>query len=466
MFGSKGWSPVTGPEFAAALARRLWQLAAVSVVVALSACTPHGPTRDRPHQTASQPGFPRLGGATPAGDTTFSNDSLADLFVHLTHDLEWGARRPHLLRYEAPVRVGLSGQGSAQYEEFLDTFLHELREQTGIDIARSSGPRNMSIRFVPGAAFRARIPQHFCVVAPGELDWPTFRSDPAKYGTRAFEIARKLNAMTVFIPDNAEPWLVRICLIEEITQGLGPANDLYGLGPSIFNDDAAHVWPTALDYLMLRVLYQPEMRTGLNRRETKVRARRVLQRFNPRGSSAPPLPPLRIRQMRDWAETLKKAFDQDRSRKARLDSARAAIRMAASRAPGSVQHCHSLTVLSRVIREPIKSKLSALERAIGVCTAAHGSSDIRITKLLLEKARATHRSGRPGAAFGISEPLAARLAAHGQEERLVALYALQAASLRAIQQSTKSFTARRRAGEWGAYALGRDHPDVLRLLSN
>ena len=57
------------------------------------------------------------------------------------------------------------------------------------------------------------------------------------------------------------------------------------------------------------------------------------------------------------------------------------------------------------------------------------------------------------------------LAAHAQDERLVALYDLQAAGLRAIQQGAKSFEARRRAAEWGAYALGRDHADVRRFLT-
>ena len=50
--------------------------------------------------------------ALPSGHTRYSNQSLADLFVRLTHDLEWGGRRPNLVRYEAPVSVGISGPGA------------------------------------------------------------------------------------------------------------------------------------------------------------------------------------------------------------------------------------------------------------------------------------------------------------------------------------------------------------------
>ncbi|MFK7943073.1 MAG: DUF2927 domain-containing protein [Paracoccaceae bacterium] len=435
------------------------------IALGLAACAPQGNERDRPHRAGDKPDLPQLNTRVPAGHTAWSNDSLATLFVHLTHDLEWGARRPHLVRYEAPIRVGLTGPGSRQYAGFLDRFLGNLRAQTGIDIARGAAPQNLLIRFVPGSAFRAKVPQHFCVVAPGRLDWPTFRKDPVRFGTRAFETARNLDAMTVFIPDNAEPWLVRVCLIEEITQGLGPANDLYGLGPSIFNDDAAYVWPTRLDYLMLRVLYQPEMRTGLNRQATRARAREVLARLNPSGAGAPPLPRLRIREMRDWAEILRDAFDRSASIGTRRGAARKAVDLARTRAPRSAFHCHSLTVLARLYRQSPKDERALLNRAMTVCTSAHGT-DVRSAKLVLEKARATFRAGQPGAAYGLTEKLEQRLAGFALEERLVALYALQAASLRAIQQPREAAEIRRKAIEWGSYALGRDHPDVLRLTNN
>lgn len=427
------------------------------------ACTPQPGGDAGPFIAGHQPGFPKLGGALPAGHTRYDNASLADLLVRLTHDLEWGGRRPSLQRYEVPVRVGMTGPGSARYVNFLDRYLAELRARTGIAISRTVGPHNLRIQFVPGRAFRAKVPQHFCVVAPGNPDWARFRDDPIRLGTRAFETAATLDAMSVFIPDTVEPYLVRTCLIEEIAQALGPANDLYGLGPSIFNDDAAHIWPTALDYLILRVLYQPELRTGLSRRETRSRARDVLDRLNPAGQAAPPLPELSPRDMADWAETLRGAFSPEASSASRRKAARAALMIARRRAPGSAYHCHSLIVLARKVREPVAEVLEILSQARRICVRAHGSDDIRIARLQLETARATFREGRAGAAFGMSEPLAARLAAHGQAERLVALYALQAASLRAIQQGTKSFEARRRAREWGAYALGRNHPDVLRL---
>lgn len=433
----------------------------------ISACAPGIPAGpDKPFESGVLPQDPALGAALPAGTTRYSHASLADLFVRLTHDLEWGAKRPHLMRYEAPISVGLSGAAARQYAAFLDDFLADLRARAGIDIKRKAEPNNLMIRFVPGNAFRQRVPQNVCVVAPGLLDWPTFRSSPSAYGTQAYEVQRRIIAMTVFIPDNAEPWLVRQCLIEEIAQALGPVNDLYGLGSSIFNDDGAHVWPTALDYLILRVLYAPEMRTGLGRSETRRRAERVLARLNPAGSGAPPLPAIRQRSVRIWEETLRAAFDRTRTMPERIASAEKAARLAATQRPGSAYHCRSLAALVRLSRDRLDLALRAAAEAQRVCTQAHGAADIRLARLALERAYRLYQSGDAPQALEAIRGLEPTFAAFGQEERLVALYALQAAGLRTMQNAEASYDARLKAAKWGAFALGRDHPDVQRWKNN
>ena len=405
---------------------------------------------------------PPLGKAVPAGHTRYSNESLAELFVRLTHDLEWGGRRRHLIRYEGPISVGLSGPGAGRYVGFLDGYLNELRIRSGVPIARGAAPHNLLIHFVPGDEIRARVPRHYCVVAPGRPSWDDFSRSPRRHGTRPFERMQTLEAMTVFIPDNAAPYLVRACLIEEIAQALGPANDFYGLGPSIFNDDAAHVWPTRLDFLMLSVLYAPEMHTGLNRRMTRERALAVLNRLNPEGRGAPPLPPLRTDEMEGWAKTMRAAFDRSRSVGRRVDSAAEALSIARRRAPGSAFHCRSLQALARASAGDPARALAALEDASLVCAAAHGGDDIRVAQIRLDRARILYRAGRPAAAWAEAEGLDQIFAAYGQEERLTAFYDLEAAVLQSNRQTAHSAQARRRAGAWGAFALGRDNQMLRR----
>lgn len=401
------------------------------------------------------PATPVLYGAVPYGTTAHDNGTLAQLFVHLGHDLEWGARRPNLVRLEQPVRVEMTGCCTADYTQFLDSFLGRMRTQTGIDIARASGSPNLRIHFVPGGDFRARIPDNLCVVAPGALPWERFREDPTRFGTKGFETAERVTAMSVYLPDTASPHLIRRCLIEETTQALGLANDLNGLSDSIFNDDGAHIWPTAIDLLMLRVLYAPEIQTGLNRRETRARARTVLDRINPQGRSAPPLPKLDIRAMSGWAGHIGDAFDTGRSISSRRASAETALSLAANRAPQSAYHCRSLFVLARLSRPDPATRARLLERSLNVCRSAHGPDDPRIALIKLSLARSLMQQGRASMAYDMSGPLGPHLAAHGHTAALSARFALQAEALGAIQRPEDAARARRMADDWARYALGR-----------
>lgn len=434
---------------------RLVLLALLTLALAGCAGSP-GPVGSKRSAPGPLPASPVLMGAVPYGTTAYGNGSLAQLFVHLTHDLEWGGRRPNLVRLEQPVRVAMTGCCEADYASFLDGFLGQLRARTGIDISRATSDPNLFVHFVPGADFRSRVPDNLCFVAPGNLPWQQFREDPGRYGTRVFEQVARVASMSVYLPDTIAPHLVRRCLIEEITQALGLANDLNGLSDSIFNDDGAHIWPTALDDLMLRVLYAPEIETGLSRRETRARAETVLDRINPNGRSAPPLRKLHIRAMSGWADHIGAAFDTGRSLSSRRASAESALNLAAGRLPFSPYHCRSLFVLARLSRDDAAAYATLLGRALDVCRSVHGPDDPRIALIELSATRSLLQRGRPARAYALSEPLAPRLAAHGHTAPLSALFALQAAALEAIQRPGDAASARHRADDWASYALGRE----------
>ena len=435
---------------------------ALLLLALVAACAPQ---RQAPFQSAAQPAAPALASAVPAGHTAYDNRSLARIFTRLTHGLEWGPSRPNLVRYEAPVRVSLSGPGSAAYTGFLDRYLGLLRGRARVDIARRSAAANLHIRFVDGPRFRRLLPAISCLVAPGDLTWETFRSDPDRYGGRALQRATGVTAMTIFIPQTAAPYLIRSCLIEEVAQALGPANDLYALGPSIFNDDAAHIWPTALDLLMLRVLYAPEMRTGLSKSATERRAAQVLDRINPAGRGAPPL---RLASgVKGWRETHNRIFSKASAQNRAPETARKALSLAERAAPGSALHCHSLRTLGRVLADRAPGEaLEVLEQARSLCARVHGAGDIRLSLIALEQAIARIRQGSYRAAIAALAPHETRLAALGQEERLAALYSLQAQAYQGAKERGRSAASAALARRWVAYAYGSDSGHAQRIGEN
>jgi len=438
--------------------------AALVLALALMAAACAG-TPQPPLTATEAPPAPPLGGLVPAGSTAWSNRSLARVFVTLTHETEWGARRPHLVRLEAPVAVALEGPGSGQYRAFLARFLRYLRRHTGIAIAPAGDRANMHIRFVPAADFEAILPAAACLMAPGDLSWADYAARPHARGGDALVRAEAIEQMTVFLPRRAAPHAVRSCLIEEITQSLGPLNDLPGLGPSIFNDDFGHLWPTRLDLLMLRVLYHPEMRTGLSRRETLSRARAILERINSAGRRAPDLPGPRPRGTAPWREMILEVAGRGREDEERVARARQALEYAAEVLPGTNHHCHSLMLLGRVLsrREPERA-LAYFDEAERLCARLHGPEDVRLAVIRIEKAGALARLDRHRALLAALEGLEHRLAGHGLDERLAALYALQARAYLALEQGARAFENRRRARAWADYALGRENGALMSRL--
>ena len=206
---------------------------------------------------------------------------LARLFTSLTHGVERDVPRPHLVRYETPVRISLEGPGASRYQRFVADYAERLRRNSGIDIGLGGADANLHVRFV-GQGFFSVAPNVSCLVAPGDVEWRELAARPHRYDIHATARMTAIEDMTVFIPASSSKRRTESCLLEEIAQALGPANDLRRFGDTIFNDDDRHMWPTEFDYLMLRVLYSPELRTGMSRAESEQAALRVLARIEGR----------------------------------------------------------------------------------------------------------------------------------------------------------------------------------------
>ncbi|MGF1501149.1 MAG: DUF2927 domain-containing protein [Paracoccaceae bacterium] len=437
------------------LAARGLGSAALVACLLLAACAG---APEPPLTVVPPPPEPPLGTALPAGHTGYDNRSLARLFGQLTHGTEWGGTRPWLVRYEEPVIIGLEGEGAAQYAPFLERFTGYLRRHGGVPIGLGRQGQNLWVRFVEGPEFRRILPAAACVLVPGNRSWDAFAADPARWGGDALLRTDRITAMTVFLPRSAPPHAVRACLIEEISQALGPVNDLYGLGPSIFNDDFAHVWPTRLDLLMLRVLYSEAMETGLSRPETEARAEGVLDAANPAGRRAPPLPEPIPRGSAGWRARAGEVLRRDLSPIEAEARARAALDYAAELLPGRPEHCHAALTLGRVLaRQAPEAALAALSDARAVCARAHGAEDVRLDWIALERASALEETGAPDAALSLTDGLAERFAAHGLDARLAGTYALRVRAFSALGRAAEATRAERSARRWAGYALGREN---------
>lgn len=179
-----------------------------------------------------------------------------------------------LHRWTVPVRIGLEFGASipetqrASDRATVKALAGQLAQATHHPISMSARPNfhvlvlNEDERQVIGPRLEQLIPGVGQAAIDSAENMPkssyclVIASDPADNG--AYETA-------VAIIRGEHPDLMRkSCFHEEITQGLGLANDSPRARPSIFNDDEEFALLTRHDALLLRMLYDPRLRPGMS----------------------------------------------------------------------------------------------------------------------------------------------------------------------------------------------------------
>ncbi|MBP7243136.1 DUF2927 domain-containing protein [Amaricoccus sp.] len=411
------------------------------------------------------------GGGPPPSEVRFApvaqprgvaraNADLAQDFLDLTFALESGEKLDRLLRYEAPVRVSITGLDA--YRPDLEALLARLRDEAGVDVALSADPKQAQIRIegVPASALARVFPSAACFIVPGETTWRGFlrrRGDPPlRWGEQ-----KELGVASIFVPHDGIPQDVRDCLHEEITQALGPANDLYRLPDSIWNDDNLHSIATPFDMLILRALYQPELHSGMTREEVAARLPAILSRENPKGRGAPRQ--ARHPESRAWASAIEVAQAPRGSREQRLLAARQATRIAAEMRPPDHRLAVSLLTLGRLtLRSDPAAAARYFAEAYDVSRRRLGTGDLRTAHAGVHVAAVALAAGE----YDTTVTLADRhvpAARQGQNAILLAgLLSLESEALLALGRTEAAREARIDSLRWARYGFGDDDGTLAR----
>ena len=185
-----------------------------------------------------------------------------------------------LRRWEVPVRIGIRFGASvppdrqATDRARIASFAARLSSVTGHPISVDERAPNFFIHIVSederealGPVVRATLPGLGLAEVAGITAMPktTYCLVYALAGSTSGAYTRAFAVIRAEHPD-----LLRLsCLHEELTQGLGLPNDSPRARPSIFNDDEEFALLTDHDELLLRILYSPELRTGMTAEEAR-----------------------------------------------------------------------------------------------------------------------------------------------------------------------------------------------------
>ncbi|MDA5558103.1 DUF2927 domain-containing protein [Shimia sp. MMG029] len=233
-------------------------------------------------------GLLRTDGGGP--DTPFTPDMLARNFEQIAfydeYVLDAGLERAsatpgQLRRWEGPVRVSLEFGPSvteskrATDRETVAAYIPRLARVTGHPVRQTNGSGNFHI-LVMGSEDRAALEKRLDTLLPNASAQTRALFTNAPRSIYCFVVAQasgtepNVYTSAVALIRAEHPDLLRkSCLHEEIAQGLGLTNDSPRARPSIFNDDEEFALLTTHDEMLLSMLYDPRLASGMNAEDAR-----------------------------------------------------------------------------------------------------------------------------------------------------------------------------------------------------
>jgi hypothetical protein len=236
-----------------------------------------------------------LRGDGGGADTPFTDTMLARNFIRIALFDEYAAtgdalvaetRESRLRRWDQPIRMeivfgpSVPTERAARDRASIEAYAARLSRLTGVPISRVENDANFHVAVLSEddrENFEARLRD----MLPGLADSSVRAFMNLPRSTLCLVIAFGSGegsgySQAVALIRAEHPDLIRTaCVHEEIAQGLGLANDSPTARPSIFNDDEEFGLLTRHDELLLQILYDPRLRTGMTVQEAEPIVQRI-----------------------------------------------------------------------------------------------------------------------------------------------------------------------------------------------
>ena len=238
-------------------------------------------------------------------DTPYSDAQLARNFVRIALFNEYrddsDFQRPqatisNLRRWTGPIRMSVEFGDTVPLvqrdvdEASISTYAARLSRVTGVPIRLTDDNPNFHVLFL-GEDDRRTYGEELRTLIPNisEATLRAFVNLPRDQlcvviGTFAPGGSGYIKAVAMIRAEH--PSLMRsACIHEELAQGMGLANDSPGARPSIFNDDEEFALLTTHDELLLKMLYDPRLQTGMAPATAAPIARQIAREYLAAGAS-------------------------------------------------------------------------------------------------------------------------------------------------------------------------------------
>lgn len=209
-------------------------------------------------------------------------------FIEIALYNEFSDRQQVIRKWTGPIhyffvnRVG----DQALHEDLTRMHLEQLADITGLTIkpAATRQAANLLIIFSTETQLPDELWRDFGIRSRQQRD-ELFRRSVCLGHFASAEDQSIVRAAVLIPVDRARAHAKLIdCIVEETTQVLGLPNDSDKVFPSIFNDRSIDSLLSGLDYLLLKMLYDPRVKAGMNLQQVAPVLKTIVDEFERDGS--------------------------------------------------------------------------------------------------------------------------------------------------------------------------------------
>jgi len=192
---------------------------------------------------------------------------------------EYKTTNERILKWQRPIRYQFHYEKLKKLhlvETLLTTHLNHLAEITKHSISVSNNqPANLNIYLTNDKNYASVIKKY------SGSKVRNLQRESNCMGTYRTNSANEILSATIVIPvDHVySRGLLVACIVEETTQVMGLPNDSDWVNPSIANDASKVELLTGLDYILLKLLYNPEIKAGMTKASSTKILKRNIQRL-------------------------------------------------------------------------------------------------------------------------------------------------------------------------------------------
>ena len=208
-------------------------------------------------------------------------DYIINSFIEIALNNEYSTTVSKLRKWQQPIYYSIEHRTADKelHQKITELHLAHLSDITGLTIAPAKNVKSakLTIIFSTEQHLEHELKHDFLLTDQQQISQLTRHSVClANFSTAA---DNSISHAIVIIPvDRARAHAKLLsCVVEELTQIMGLPNDSDHVYPSIFNDKSYDDYLSGLDYLLLTLLYNKNMKVGMNQAQVKSKLQKILQ---------------------------------------------------------------------------------------------------------------------------------------------------------------------------------------------